>query len=271
MSSIILLRGGGDLASGVALRLRRVGLRLVITELPQPLAVRRWVSFSEAVYEGQTQVEGIIGRLALGSEETFKILEAGEIPVLVDPPADARHVLKPLVLVDARMTKQPPDLDFDAAQLVIGLGPGFVPGENCHAAIETHRGHRLGRVLWQGAPEPDTGIPGKVGGQDENRVLRAPADGILQTYAEIGQTIQAEQVIAEVGGQSVIAPFTGMLRGLLRSELAIRKGMKIGDLDPRNDPEICSLVSEKSLAVGGGVLEAILSKPELRTKLWSPP
>ncbi len=268
---MVLLRGGGDLATGVAYRLHRIGLKIVITELPQPQTVRRMVSFSEAVYEGSHTVEGVTARRA-APDEIPSTLAQGEIPVLVDPKAailqDSRFPFD--VLIDARLTKRPPDLGLGAALLVIGLGPGFLPGENCHAAIETNRGHFLGRVYWDTAPQEDTGIPETVANHQADRVLRAPAAGTLTARAAIGEHISSGQVIAEVDGHPVTAPFRGVLRGLVRAGLTVTPGMKIGDLDPRDDPVYCTQISDKALAVGGGALEAILSRPDLRARLqWA--
>ncbi len=269
MSALILLRGGGDLASGVAYRLYRAGMRVVISELPRPRAVRRAVSFAEAVYAGEQTVEGVTARRAL-PDEIADVLRRGEIPVVVDPDADILGDPRfPFaVLVDGRMTKRPPDRGMDAASLVIGLGPGFVAGVNCHAAIETNRGHLLGRVYWRGAPQEDTGIPEEVAGRRAERVLRAPAEGVLIARGNIGEHFEPGQVIAEVAGQAVLATFPGVLRGLMHPGLRVRRGEKIGDLDPRDDPTYCTLISDKSLAIGGGVLEAILSRPDLRSRLW---
>jgi xanthine dehydrogenase accessory factor len=266
---LILLRGGGDLASGVALRLLRVGLRVVITELSQPLSVRRLVSFGEAVYQGYATVEGVTSRLVAGVPSALETLDRGEIPVLIDPDVEVRHQLAPLVIVDARMTKKRPALGMEAAPLVIGLGPGFVAGDNCHAAIETNRGHFLGRVMWKGAPQTDTGVPEAVSRRQEERVLRAPIAGVLNTLVDIGAHVEAEQLIAHVDGEGIAAPFPGTLRGLMHTGLAVTEGLKVGDLDPRDDPRFASMVSEKSLAIGGGVLEAILSRGDLRSYLWN--
>lgn len=268
MTPQILIRGGGDLASGVAIRLQRAGLRLAIAELEQPLTVRRKVSFAEAIFTGETRVEEVVASRIAVLEKAEEVLSRGHIPVLVDPQAHCLSNFSPQVLIDGRMSKLPPDLDSSAAPLVIGLGPGFVAGENCHAVIETNRGHFLGRVIWQGPPEPDTGVPDSVREYSEERVLRAPADGYLHARAEIGDHIEAGQVIAEVGGEPVRAAFKGVLRGLAYPGLSVWKGLKIGDLDPRDDPRFCFYVSDKSLAIGGGVLEAILSQPELRSILW---
>ncbi len=269
---IVLLRGGGDLASGVALRLHRAGLRVAITELPQPLAVRRTVSFSEAVYQGEMVIEGLTARCVTDVGDTLKILQVfskGAIPVLVDPDGKSVHSLHPSVIVDARMLKQAPEALRHNAQLFIGLGPGFVAGDNCHAVIETQRGHNLGRVLWQGAPAPDSGTPGAVGEHRGERVLRAPADGAITLHVQIGDLVEAGQLLAEVGGQPVRAPFAGLVRGLIHPDVPVTKDLKIGDVDPRSDPELCRLVSDKALAVGGAVLEAMLSRPELRQNFWS--
>lgn len=267
----IVIRGGGDLASGVAIRLYRCGLQVLITELPQPLVVRRRVAFAEAVYAGRIEVEGVVGRQVTGIDRAEEAARRGEIPVLIDPQGEAIERLRPgrLVVVDARMTKRPPEpFDLNSA-FVIGLGPGFSAGQDCHAVIETNRGHSLGRVIWDGPGEADTGIPEQVGAHGAERVLRAPAAGRLQGQAEIGQRLQAGQVVAEVAGQAVLAPFEGVLRGLIRSGLDVTPGLKIGDVDPRNDPKFCYQVSDKSLAVGGGVLEALLSQADLRTRLWN--
>lgn len=268
MQAPVLIRGGGELASGVALRLHRAGINLVITELPQPLAVRRWVAFAEAVYQGEVTIEGVSACLVENIDQAAEILATGAIPVLVDPEASVREALNPLVLVDARLTKRPSFEKLSATPLVIGLGPGFVAGSNCHAAIETNRGHFLGRVIWQGSPEPDTGVPEGVASRSADRVLRAPVEGEFQPHASIGDLVSAGDLIATVDGQEILAPFQGVVRGLIHGGLDVRGGLKVGDVDPRGDPRYCSTVSDKSLAVGGGVLEAILSRPDLRRRLW---
>lgn len=265
---IILLRGGGDLASGVAVRLWRAGLRVVITELPLPMAVRRKVAFSEAVYQGVTMVEDISARLIDNPLQCEKILDYGEIPVLVDPNLEWLEIIQPGVLVDARMLKRSPDTSMDNANMVIGLGPGFDAGKNCHAVIETKRGHTLGRVIWNGKPHEDTGVPEGIVNRHSERVLRAPIDGVLDNLADIGDRLEEGQVVGKIENVQISTPFRGVLRGILKSGTLVSKGLKIGDVDPRDDTSYCYLVSEKSLAIGGGVLEAILSKPELRSKLW---
>jgi xanthine dehydrogenase accessory factor len=267
MPSIILIRGGGDLATGVALRLIRSGLRVAVTEIAQPLAVRRSVSFAEAVYAGETTVEGVTAHRIPDPTDSFRILMVlgkQQVPVLVDPDCASAKLLHAAVIVDGRMIKHPPEPIGYVPQLYLGLGPGFEAGVNCQAVVETRRSHMLGRVYWRGGPDPDTGQPDG----NPQRVLRAPVDGEFIAHAEIGQHIEAGQVIAEIAGQSITAPFPGVLRGLLHHGLMVTRGLKIGDIDQRDDPRLCQLVSDKASSVGGGVLEAILSRPELRTALW---
>ena len=265
---LVLIRGGGDLASGVAVRLHHSGFEVLITELPKPLVVRRTVSFAEAVSEGSKEVEGITAVLIRNPEDVKNTVRTGNIPVLVDPDLACLKEIRPDVVVDARMRKKPSLEGKELATLVIGLGPGFIAGENCHSVIETNRGHNLGRVIWAGPPQEDTGIPGMVHGFASERVLRAPEDGKLVTGAKIGDHVENGTVIALVGTQAVLAPLDGVLRGLIKPGSFVTTGMKIGDVDPREDPTICSLVSDKSRAIGGGVLEAILACPDLRSGLW---
>ena len=268
MAPLVLVRGGGDLASGVILRLARSGIRVIVCEIAQPLAVRRLVAFAEAVYAGEIMVEDVPAHSASGVSDALHLASQGIVPVMVDPFAESRIILKPVVIIDGRMTKRPPELGKDAAPLVIGLGPGFAAGENCHAVIETQRGPFLGRAIWQGKAAPDTGEPDTVSQVRAERVLRAPDDGIFVTYASIGDHLAAGQVIAEVNSQLLAAPFSGLLRGLLHSGIRVARNLKVGDLDPRNDPRLCRLVSDKALAIGGGVLEVLLTRPEIRTQLW---
>ncbi len=264
---IVLLRGGGDLATGVAARLWRCGFGIVVTEIEKPLAVRRLVSLAEAVYAGTVQVEDLRAVLADDPEAARELLRTGWIPVLVDPDAASRTAIPPVALVDARMTKASPELGLDSAPLVVGLGPGFRAGSDCHAVVETNRGHRMGRVLWEGSAEMDTGLPDPMAGQDVQRVLRAPAAGVFEPLVEIGSLVKRGSELARVNGASILAPFDGALRGLLHWGVEVPVGLKVGDLDPRNDPSLCSLISDKSLAIGGGVLEALLSQPTIRAQL----
>ena len=268
MPAVILIRGAGDLASGVALRLHRAGLNVVMTELPSPLAVRRTVSFAEAIWEGSVTIESVVGRRVDDPGDMLKVLSvvgAQSIPVLIDPDCTSASHLHPLVIIDARMLKRPPEPLQHSAQMYLGLGPGFTAPLNCHAVVETERGHWMGRVFFQGAAREDSSRPDG----DARRVLRAPVGGAIEANAHIGQHFETGELIASIGGFAIEAPFAGVLRGLLRPGTVAEKGMKIGDLDPRDDPQLCRYVSEKALAVGGGVLEAMLCRPDVRAKLWA--
>jgi xanthine dehydrogenase accessory factor len=265
MKDIVLIRGGGDLASGVALRLHRTGMRVVITELEQPVVIRRSVSFAEAIYQGETMVEEVAARRVGDIAVIQEAWKARIIPVLVDPECSVLNELNEdlsgsriSVLVDACMTKRPPDLGKDSAPFVIGLGPGFTAGDDCHAVIETNRGHYLGRVIWKGSASANTGVPEGFRGEFQDRVLRSPADGMFLSDRKICDRLEAGEKVAEVNDQVITAPFKGVLRGLLHPGLYVRHGFKVGDIDPRDDPRYCSSVSDKSLAIAGGVLEAIL-------------
>ncbi|HUI89284.1 MAG TPA: selenium-dependent molybdenum cofactor biosynthesis protein YqeB [Anaerolineales bacterium] len=268
MPALILLRGGGDLASGVALRLHRAGLNVAITELPQPLAVRRAVSFADAIYEKQVTIEEITGRVVSEPADTLKILNVlskRQIPILIDPDCIAAKTLSPLAIVDGRMLKRPPEALMHRALLYIGLGPGFTAPLNCHAVIETQRGHMLGRVIWEGTTLHDTSTPEG----DPRRVLRAPQDGTIINHKEIGEHCEADELIAEMdNGAPIRSPFPGVIRGMIHPGFRVTRGTKIGDIDPRDDARFCKLVSEKALAVGGGVMEALLTRAEVRSRLW---
>jgi xanthine dehydrogenase accessory factor len=257
---IIIVKGGGEMGSGVVHRLVRSGFKVCITEIPEPLAVRREVSFCEAVFTGRQKVEGLIGKRVNHAKEVPRAWEEGVVPVLVDPECSLRNVLKPEVLVDAILAKKSPTSQITDAPLVIGLGPGFCAGAHVHYVIETNRGHFLGRVIAEGEAEPDTGIPGVIGGYTWERVLRAPAGGKIQGKKKIGERVQKGDVIAEVEGKPVIALIDGVLRGILRDGVFVIDKMKVGDIDPRAAVQHCFTISEKARAIGGGVLEAILAK-----------
>ena len=269
---LVLIRGGGDLATGVAHRLHRAGVTVIVTELPQPLAVRRAVSFAEAVYAGRVTVEGVTAHLAPDPMVGITYTVFNEIPVVVDVEDTVLARMRPPIVVDARLAKKNLGTHLTDAKLVIGLGPGFTAGVDCHAVVETNRGHNLGRVYWAGSAEPNTGEPELVRGVAGQRVLRAPRDGIFKERVEIGDLVKAGDVLAEVvdplqgvDGEPIRAQFDGVVRGLLHDGLRVTAGMKVGDLDPRGVREYCFLISDKARAVGGGVLEAILAGMRLWT------
>jgi len=271
-NKLIVIRGGGDLASGVALRLRRAGFPVVILELEKPLAVRRSVSFAEAVYQGAFELEGIVARL-VSADQIMVALERGELPVLIDPLGAMlknQFITSPrsTIVIDARLLKAAPEkLDIKVA-LHIGLGPGFIAKENCDAVIETQRGHTLGRVYWQGAANANSGLADG----DPRRALHAPHGGTLSAYVEIGARLEENQPIAEIKDSErvtlIASPFAGVLRGLIHPSVQIQPKMKIGDVDARNDPALCALISDKALAIGGGALEAVMSSLQQEEALF---
>ncbi|MBI2874593.1 MAG: EF2563 family selenium-dependent molybdenum hydroxylase system protein [Firmicutes bacterium] len=254
-----MVKGGGDLGTGVAYRLHRVGFRVLVTELERPTVIRRPVAFAEAVYEGAAVVEGVTARLVRDTAEAMTAWEQGEVAVLIDHQGEAVGSLQPGVLVDAIMAKRNTGTSLRDAPVVVALGPGFAAGRDAHAVIETQRGHFLGRVIRQGEAMPNTGIPGEIGGASVDRLLRAPADGVFQGKARIGDRVKQGQVVALVGGVPMRSGLSGVLRGLLRDGLSVKAGTKSGDVDPRADPSHCFTISDKALAVAGGALEAVLA------------
>ncbi|WP_420629550.1 selenium-dependent molybdenum cofactor biosynthesis protein YqeB [Candidatus Leptofilum sp.] len=284
-NQLVILRGGGDLATGVAFRLHHAGFPVIVLELERPLVVRRKVAVATAVLEGHIQIETLHAQRAETVEQAIELAHLGTIPVLVAPELSViskqysvisqpslvteRRLLNTVyevvaqrhyrILVDARMAKRNIDTNMEQANLVIALGPGFTTGVDCHAVIETMRGHTLGRVIWQGSALPNTGTPGIVAGKGAERVLRAPAAGKVNWRLEIGDLVTKGQIIGNVAGKTIVAPFAGVLRGLIAPSTEVRAGLKIGDLDARADVSACFTISDKALAIGGGVLEAVLT------------
>ena len=255
---LVLIRGAGDLASGIALRLWRSGLAVVMTDLERPTAIRRTVAFSEAVIHGAARVEDVEARRAEDVPQARALLAEGILPVLADPDCACREALGPDALVDAILAKRNLGTRITDAPVVIGVGPGFTAGEDCHAVVETMRGHTLGRAIYQGSALPNTNIPGLIGGYAGERVLRAPADGIFTRILDIGDEVQPGDIAGTVNGQPMKCTIGGVVRGILPSGTPVHRGMKSGDVDPRCQPEYCTTASDKALAVGGGALEAIL-------------
>jgi len=262
---LVVIKGAGDLASGIALRLFHAGFEIVMTEIAAPLSVRRTVCFSQAVYDGRCCVEDVYGQLAGNEAEMREIMGDRRIPVLVDPGAAVVKKFRPPVLVDAIMAKRNTGTALSDAPLVIAVGPGFTAGIDCHAVIETQRGHSLGRVITAGSALPNTGVPGEIGGYTVERLLRSPVDGVFEALASIGDKVKKGDTVAFVRGAHaerdkipMEAGIDGIVRGLLPSGIKATKGMKAGDIDPRCERSHCFTVSDKALAIGGGVLEAIL-------------
>jgi xanthine dehydrogenase accessory factor len=283
---LALIRGGGDLGTGVALRLQRAGWHVVITELPQPLVIRRAVALASAVYEGSIELEGTIGRYVERGhllEEAPRLWAIDEIPVIVDPDRLVAAQLQPLAVIDAIMAKHNMGTRLVDAPIVVALGPGFTAGVDCHAVIETNRGHNLGRVYYHGVAESDTDTPGKVGGEDSLRVLRAPIDGVFYGQRKIGNQVKKGDILGRVIAVDVSltnsaaqrlaladrdasqslglvtkTKIDGVVRGILHDGLIVLAGTKVADVDPRAEVSYCFTVSDKAWAVGGGALEAVL-------------
>ena len=255
---LVVIKGAGDLASGIALRLHHAHFDIVMTDLPVPLAVRRTVAFSEAIRLGSAVVEDVKAERAESIEQVRDCLSRGVIPVIADPEAEIVKILKPDVVVDAILAKVNLGTSPDDAPVVIGVGPGFTAGVDCHAVIETKRGHTLGRVILRGSATPNTGVPGNVGGQTIKRLLKAPADGTFHPERKIGDVVREGTRVANVDGIPVYAQTSGIIRGLLQDGVSVTKGLKAGDVDPRGSVVDYMTVSDKALAIGGGVLEAIM-------------
>lgn len=263
MKDLIIVRGGGDLATGTICKLFRCGFPVLILEVAMPSAIRRNVAFSEAVYRRTQTVEDITCYRAESLEQARQYLREGKLTVLVDPAGESISGLKPLAVVDAILAKKNLGTNREMAPITVALGPGFTAGEDVDAVIETKRGHNLGRVLWTGSAAPNTGIPGHIGGYAMERVIRAPGEGILHNLCKITDTVAKGQEIALVetpnGNLPVIATLDGLLRGLIRDGYPVTKGFKIADIDPRMEEyENCFTISDKARCIAGGVVEAIL-------------
>ena len=262
MNKIVIVRGGGDLATGTIHRLASAGFKVLILEAAYPAAIRRQVSLSEAVYEGTATVEGLTARLIQDVSEMESVWAAGEVPMLVDPECWCLDAVKPAVLVDAIIAKYNVGTRRDMAPATIALGPGFVAGEDVDVVVETSRGHKLGRVIKSGSAKPNTGIPGIIGGYGKERVMHAPAEGILRNVHAIGDVVEAGTEIAyietEAGRVPVLATISGIIRGLIRDGYPVTVGFKIADIDPRREElENCWLISDKARCIAGSVLEQV--------------
>lgn len=255
---LILIKGAGDLATGVAHRLRRCGFDIVMTEIEEPTTVRRTVAFSQAVYDKTVEVEGIKATLVKDIKMIQDNINKGIISVIVDKDANIIKEIKPDVVVDAIIAKKNTGTSIEDAPIVIALGPGFEAGVDCHIVIETKRGHYLGKVIYEGKAIPNTGIPGSIGGHTVGRIIRSTSDGIIHSVAKIGDYVEEGQVVAYVDKIPVCASISGIVRGMLQDGISVFKGMKSGDIDPRCEREHCFTISDKARSIGGGVLEGIL-------------
>lgn len=260
----VLILGAGELASSTAHRLFRSGFEVTMTEVSQPLAVRRAISFCSAVWDGEIVVEGVRGRLLAAGE--LPVPGQDHVSVVVDPEAAILSELKPDVLIDARLLKCPGATSIAQAPLVISFGPGAVCGVDAHLIVETNRGHDLGRLIETGSAAADTGVPGMIGGVSAARVLRAPCSGVVHGVRKIGDVVQAGEVIARVGKETVKTSIAGVLRGILHDDVLATAGLKLADVDPRGEVRACFTLSDKGRTISGAVLEAILHSCRLVAK-----
>lgn len=265
---LVLIRGAGDLATGIAWRLWQAHFDIVMTDLPQPTAIRRTVAFSTALENIEMTVEGVTAVACATPNQVLEAFKRRRVAVLPDPDCKLALQLRPDVVVDAILAKRNLGTAMDDAPIVLALGPGFTAGVDCHGVIETKRGHDLGRLILEGSAIPNTGVPGDVGGYTKERIIRAPADGPFEPVAQIGQQVQLGAVVAKVNGIPVTAQLTGIVRGMLPAGIPVTAGMKSGDIDPRCEVRHCFTVSDKARAIGGGVLEGILYFGR-RLRLWN--
>ena len=266
--NLVIVRGGGDLATGTIIKLYNAGFKVLVLDIEKPSAIRRNVSFCEAMYTGEQTVEGITCHKAETVKDAERMLAEGKLCILKDPEGDAIYELNPVCVIDAIIAKKNLGTRIDMAPVVIGLGPGFTAGEDVHAVIETMRGHNLGRIIYSGCAVPNTGIPGKIAGFDKERVIHSPADGVMKNIKSITDTVKKDDVIAKVGDVPVIATLDGILRGLIRDGYPVTKGFKIADIDPRKEQiDNCFTVSDKARCIAGGALEALMHLMKEK-RLW---
>ncbi|OOM78177.1 hypothetical protein CLPUN_20360 [Clostridium puniceum] len=255
---MILIKGAGDLATGVAHRLKKCGFNIVMTEISEPTMVRRTVAFSQAVYDKEVEVEDIKAVLAFEKQDIYSIIKDGNIAILVDEEAKIVDQIRPEIIIDAIIAKRNLGTNINDAKIVIALGPGFRAGIDCHCVVETKRGHYLGKAIYSGSAIPNTGVPGDIGGYTKERIIRATDDGKISPVANIGDYVKKGETVAYVNETPIFAEINGIVRGMLQKDIKVFKGMKSGDIDPRCEKDHCFTISDKARSIGGGVLEAIL-------------
>ncbi|WP_370773287.1 selenium-dependent molybdenum cofactor biosynthesis protein YqeB [Clostridium sp.] len=255
---IVLIKGAGDLATGIAYRLKKSGFDIVMTEINNPTTVRRTVAFSQAVFDNEIEIEGIKGIKVNNIDEIYIEISKGNIPIIIDEKANIIKELNPNVVVDAIIAKKNLGTSINDAPIVIGVGPGFEAKKDCHLVVETKRGHYLGKVIEEGSAIPNTGIPGDIGGYTKERIIRASGEGKIKPVARIGDYVKKGDVVAYIDGVEVLAEIDGIIRGMLQDGIEVFKGMKSGDIDPRCEKNHCFTISDKARSIGGGVLEGIL-------------
>ena len=255
---MVLIKGAGDLATGIAYRLKKSGFDIVMTEIHKPTTVRRTVAFSQAVFDNEIVIEGIKGVKVNNINEIYEEIREGNIPIIIDEKAEIIKELRPDVVVDSIIAKKNLGTSIEDAPIVIGVGPGFEAKVDCHLVVETKRGHYLGKVIEEGIAIPNTGVPGNIGGYTKERIIRASSNGKIKPVVAIGDFIKKGDIVAYIDGIEVLAEIDGIVRGMLQEGIEVFKGMKSGDIDPRCEKDHCFTISDKARSIGGGVLEAIM-------------
>lgn len=256
---IAIVRSGGDIASGVIQKLHRSGFRVLILETENPTSIRRTVCFSEAVFNGKMEIEGITSVLVKNEEEIIKSWEKDLVPLIVDPNGNYIDILKPFAVIDSILAKKNLGMKKNLAPITIGIGPGFEANIDVHIVVESNRGHNLGKLIFEGSAEKNTGMPGNVAGFTFERVLYSPCDGILTSNHEIGEVVKKGDIVAVVNGENIYSKIDGLIRGLIRNGTYVTEGFKVGDIDPRvEQAKNCYTISDKACSIGGAVLEALM-------------
>lgn len=255
---IVVIRGGGDIATGIGHRLYKAGFKIIIFEKSQPLAIRRTVSFCEAIYRKEIIVEGVKAVCCNDVDSSLKAINEGNIPILIDPLGESIHKIKPIAVVDSILAKRNLGTNKSMAPITIGIGPGFTAGDDVDLVVESNRGHTLGKVIYKGAAEENTGIPGNIMGFNEERIIHAVASGNIIWNYRIGDLIEKDQVVGSISGLEIKAAMSGLIRGLIKEGMYVEKGLKVGDIDPRGESVDPMTISDKARAIGGGVLEGIM-------------
>lgn len=265
---MVLIKGAGDLATGIAYRLKKSGFDIVMTEIHKPTTVRRTVAFSQAVFDNEIVIEGIKGVKVNNINEIYEEIREGNIPIIIDEKAEIIKELRPDVVVDSIIAKKNLGTSIEDAPIVIGVGPGFEAKVDCHLVVETKRGHYLGKVIEEGSAIPNTGVPGNIGGYTKERIIRASSNGKIKPLVAIGDFVKKGDIVAYIDGIEVLAEIDGIVRGMLQEGIEVFKGMKSGDIDTRCEKDHCFTISDKARSIGGGVLEAIMymSKNNLNLK-----
>lgn len=257
-TEVIVVRGGGDIASGIIQKLHRSGFKVLILELKTPMVIRRRVSFAQAIFDGETTVEEIKAVKASTIDEIKNIWDREQVPIIIDEECSILKKINVDILIDSTLAKRNLGMEKSLAPITIAVGPGFEAGRDVDIVIESNRGHDLGKLIFNGFAQANTGEPGNISGFTTERVIKAPCEGKIKSVLDIGDTVKKGQIIAQIGTVPVVSKIEGVIRGLIMNNTYVMEGLKIGDVDPRGIKEYCFTISEKARAIGGGVLEAIL-------------